>query len=85
MINQTRYVDLKTKMKTQARAENLISVAAKLSSMLDESDLDTYAEPESQPLSVESTLSVDCGMLKISETDTLSHDDPRSKLDRGSG
>jgi hypothetical protein len=50
-------VHLQTEMKTQARAENLISVAAKLSSMLDECDLDTHAEPELRPLPVESTLS----------------------------
>eukprot|EP01047_Picozoa_sp_COSAG01_P046986 COSAG01_NODE_4450_length_5008_cov_2.475657_4_plen_129_part_00 len=34
---------------------------------------------------VESTLSVEGGVLKISKTDTLSHDDPRSEMDRGSG
>jgi hypothetical protein len=85
VINQTKYIDLQTEMKTQARAENLISVAAKLSSMLDECDLDTHVEPELRPLPVESTLSVEGGVLKISKTDTLSHDDPRAKSDRGSG
>jgi hypothetical protein len=47
--------------------------------------VDTYAETELRPLPVGSTVSVEGGVLKISKTDTLSHDDPRSELDRGSG
>ena len=72
-------------MKTQARAENIISTASKLSSMLDEGNLDMSKAPSERPRTVESTLDVTGGKLEISQARIVSHQDPRSSREQGAG